>query len=70
MIIGVSLSTTVLFLSMSQFYKKPVTTYINGRPDIFIDGMRVTMTFAIVICLMAIIMSVMRLIKSRGFKNE
>ncbi|WP_334328869.1 MFS transporter [Companilactobacillus sp. HBUAS59699] len=70
MIIGVSVSTTVLFLSMSNFYGKSVTTYIDGRPDIFIDGMRVTMSFALVICLIAIIMSVIRLLKSRGLKNE
>lgn len=70
MIIGVSLSTTILFLSMSQFYGKSVTTYVDGRPDIFIDGMRVTMSFALVICLIAIIMSVIRLLKSRGLKNE
>ncbi|WP_125589531.1 MFS transporter [Companilactobacillus jidongensis] len=70
MIIGVSFSTTVLFLSMSQFYGKSVTTYVNGRPDIFIDGMRVTMSFALIICLIAIIMSVIRLLKSRGLKNE
>lgn len=70
MIIGVSVSTTVLFLSMSSFYGKSVTTYIDNRPDIFIDGMRVTMTFALVICLVAIIMSVIRLMKSRGLKNE
>jgi len=69
MIIGVSVSTTVLFLSMSQFYGKPVTTYIDGRPDIFIDGMRVTMTFAVIICLIAIVMSVVRLIKSRRSNN-
>jgi len=69
MIIGVSVSTTVLFLSMSQFYGKPVTTYIEGRPDIFIDGMRVTMTFAVIICLVAIVMSVVRLIKSRRSNN-
>ena len=70
MIIGVSVSTTVLFLSMSQFYGQPVTTYIEGRPDIFIDGMRVTMTFAVVICLIAIVMSVVRLIKSGRSQNE
>ncbi|MQS97190.1 MFS transporter [Companilactobacillus halodurans] len=70
MIIGVSLSTTILFLSMSKFYGKSVTTYINGRPDIFIEGMHATMTFAVVICLIAIVMSVIRLIKSRGSKNE
>ncbi|MFD1418743.1 MFS transporter [Companilactobacillus keshanensis] len=70
MIIGVSVSTTILFLSMSSFYGKSVTTYVNNRPDIFIDGMRVTMTFALAICLIAIMMSVIRLIKSRGLKNE
>ena len=69
MIIGVSLSTTVLFLSMSKFYGKSVTTYVDGRADIFIDGMRVTMTFAVIICLIAIIMSVVRLIKSRRSNN-
>lgn len=69
MIIGVSLSTTILFLSMSGFYGKSVTTYVDGRPDIFIDGMRVTMSFALIICLIAIIMSVIRLLKSRGLKN-
>ncbi|WP_334332655.1 MULTISPECIES: DHA2 family efflux MFS transporter permease subunit [unclassified Companilactobacillus] len=70
MIIGVSLSTTILFLSMSHFYGKSVTTYIDGRPDIFIKGMRVTMTFAVVICLVAILMSVIRLIKSGRSQNE
>ncbi len=70
MIIGVSVSTTVLFLSMSKFYGKSVTTYIEGRPDIFIDGMRVTMSFAVVICLIAIVMSVVRLIKSGRSSNE
>ncbi|KRK80696.1 MFS transporter [Companilactobacillus nodensis] len=69
MIIGVSFSTTILFLSMSGFYGKSVTTYVDGRPDIFIDGMRVTMSFALIICLIAIIMSVIRLLKSRGLKN-
>ncbi|KRK64533.1 drug H(+) antiporter [Companilactobacillus tucceti DSM 20183] len=70
MIIGVSVSTTILFLSMSSFYGKSVTTYIDNRPDIFIDGMRVTMAFALAICLVAILMSVIRLMKSRGLKNE
>lgn len=70
MIIGVSVSTTVLFLSMSKFYGRSVTTYVEGRPDIFIDGMRVTMSFAVVICLIAIVMSVVRLIKSGRSSNE
>ena len=42
MVIGIALSTTILYRGMSEAYGERVTTYLANRPDIFIVGMRET----------------------------
>ena len=42
MVLGIAMSTTILYSAMSSAYGQHVTTYINGRPDIFNYGMKVT----------------------------
>ncbi|MBV7392314.1 MFS transporter [Enterococcus sp. ALS3] len=60
MVIGVSLSTTILYSGMSAAYGQKVTTYLTNRPDIFIFGMRVTFTASFVLCFVALILSIFR----------
>ena len=60
MVIGIALSTTILYSGMSASYGRRVTTYIDGRPDIFIFGMRVTFIASLVICIIALVISLVR----------
>lgn len=60
MVIGIALSTTILYSGMSASYGQRVTTYINGRPDIFIFGMRVTFVASLLICIVALAISLVR----------
>ena len=66
MVVGISASTTVLFSAMSQAYGKPTTTYINGRPDIFLAGMHTTLVVAFFICLVATLINLWRYVHSRA----
>jgi len=63
MIIGISLATTVLFSAMSQSAGYKVTSYLPAHPEIFIDGMRVAFMVALVICLIATVITGIRLLK-------
>jgi hypothetical protein len=65
MVVGISASTTVLFSAMSQAYGKPTTTYINGRPDIFLAGMHTTLIVAFFICLGATLINLWRYVHRR-----
>jgi EmrB/QacA subfamily drug resistance transporter len=65
MVVGISASTTVLFASMSQAYGKPTTTYIAGRPDIFLAGMHTTLTVAFFICALATLINLWRYLHRR-----
>lgn len=60
MVIGIALSTTILYGGMSTAYGQRVTTYVNDRPDIFIYGMRVTFIASLVICAFALMISLVR----------
>lgn len=60
MVIGIALSTTILYGGMSVSYGRRVTTYIDGRPDIFIFGMRVTFIASLAICATALVISLVR----------
>lgn len=60
MVVGIALSTTILYSGMSQAYGKRVTTYINGRPDIFVFGMRVTFVVALGLCVAALGLTIIR----------
>lgn len=57
MVIGISSATTVLFAAMSHYEGRHVTTYVAGRPDIFIYGMHIAFWLAIVICAVATVIT-------------
>lgn len=63
MIIGISAATTVLFSAMSRSAGYKVTSYLPTHPEIFISGMRVAFMVSLVICLVATVITGMRLFK-------
>ncbi|VDG21066.1 MFS transporter [Lactiplantibacillus mudanjiangensis] len=63
MVIGISVATTVLFSAMSQAAGYQVTAYLPAHPEIFIAGMRVAFSVALVICLIATVITGVRLLK-------
>ena len=50
MVIGIALSTTILYRGMSEAYGERVTTYLANRPYIFIVGMRETFCRLSIMC--------------------
>lgn len=65
MVVGISLSTTVLYQAMSTKFGSRVTTYLVDRPDVFLYGMHVTYLVSFSICLVAFIMTLWRYFKNR-----
>ncbi|CAM3214136.1 MFS transporter [Vagococcus fessus] len=65
MVVGISVSTTILYSSMSYKYGSRVTTYLTERPDIFIYGLRVTYFVSFAICLLAFFMTAWRYVKNK-----
>lgn len=65
MIIGIAAATTVLFSAMSRSAGYQVTSYLPAHPEIFIDGMRVAFTVSLVICLIATVITGIRLLQRR-----
>ena len=61
MVLGVLVSTTVLFATMSALYGQPVNDYIQGRPDLFIHGMRAAYFVVAGICFTGAILAALRL---------
>ncbi|MGO2787039.1 MAG: MFS transporter, partial [Enterococcus faecalis] len=64
MVIGIALSTTILYRGMSEAYGERVTTYLANRPDIFIVGMRETFFVAFLLCVAAFILTILRFRKT------
>lgn len=63
MIIGIALSTTILYSAMSYKIGYKVVTYIDNKPMTFIYGMHVAFMFSFALCLVACIVSAYRLFK-------
>ncbi|MDD7796280.1 MFS transporter [Clostridium sp. 'White wine YQ'] len=61
MVFGVSLSTTLLYNRMSAKIGHHVTSYVNGRDDVFIYGMRWVYYSAAAICVLGAILTAYRL---------
>lgn len=61
--IGIALSTTVLYKAMSFDYGKKIITYIDGRPDVFIFGMKITFLGSFILCFAALVITMLRLRK-------
>jgi len=65
MIFGISVATTVLYSAMSQSAGYKVTSYLPAHPEIFIDGMRVAFIVSLIICLVATVITGIRLLNRR-----
>ncbi|MFD1432549.1 MFS transporter [Lacticaseibacillus yichunensis] len=65
MVVGISTATTVLFSAMSAHAGKKVTTYVAGRPDLFIGGMHVVFLVAAGFCVVSILLTATRMIAMR-----
>lgn len=63
MIIGIALSTTILYSAMSHKIGYKVVTYIDNKPMVFVYGMHVAFMVSFVVCLIACIISAYRLFK-------
>ncbi|MGQ2376019.1 MFS transporter [Companilactobacillus zhachilii] len=63
MIIGISAATTVLFSSMSHTAGHTVTSYIPSQPGLFISGMHVAFMVSLIICLVATVITGVRLLR-------
>ncbi|KRN98878.1 MFS transporter [Companilactobacillus kimchiensis] len=63
MIIGISLATTVLFSAMSQTAGHRITSYVPAHPEYFISGMHVAFMVSLAVCLIATVITGVRLLR-------
>jgi MFS family permease len=63
MVVGISISTTILYQSMSFKMGERVVGFIEGRPDVFVYGMHITYILSFSICLLATAMTAWRFYK-------
>ena len=63
MVVGISISTTILYQSMSFKMGERVVGFIEGRPDVFVYGMHITYILSFSICLLATVMTAWRFYK-------
>ena len=65
MVIGLSLSTTILYFSMSSKAGYTVTGYIKGRDDLFLYGMHIAFIVSFILCFIAFLITGFRLFYKR-----
>lgn len=65
MVIGLSLSTTILYSSMSYQAGHKVTSYIRGRDDLFLYGLHVAFSVSFLLCFIAFLITIYRLFKKK-----
>lgn len=70
MVTGITVATTVLFHTMSTKAGYRVTDLIPDRPDIFLFGMKAAYTTSAAICLLAALLTGIRLWSARRKKHE
>ena len=69
MVTGLSLSTTILYGSMSRQAGYKVTSYIEGRDDLFLYGMHIAFLVSFLLCFLAFIITGYRLfLKKSSYK--
>jgi EmrB/QacA subfamily drug resistance transporter len=61
LVFGVSLSTTLLYNRMSYKLGRHVVSYIEGREDVFVYGMKVVYVTAAMICILGALITAKRL---------
>ncbi len=69
MIIGIALSTTILYSAMSHKIGYKVVTYIDNKPMIFVYGMHVAFMVSFILCVVACIISAYRLFEKNKKVN-
>ena len=65
MVIGLSLSTTILYFSMSNKAGYTVTGYIKGYDDLFLYGMHMAFIVSFILCFIAFLITGFRLFYKR-----
>lgn len=66
MVTGLSLSTTILYSSMTQKAGYKVNGYINGRDDLFLYGMHIAFLVSFSLCFIAFIITGIRLYRKKS----
>ena len=66
MVTGLSLSTTILYSSMTQKAGYKVNGYINGRDDLFLYGMHIAFLVSFSLCFIAFIINGIRLYRKKS----
>ena len=67
MVTGLSLSTTILYSSMSRQAGYKVTSYIENRHDLFLYGMHIAFLVSFILCFIAFIITGYRLFTKKSF---
>ncbi|HEX2986323.1 MAG TPA: MFS transporter [Caproiciproducens sp.] len=70
LVMGIALSTTILYSAMSAKIGVHVTGYVPGRNDAFIFGMRLVYIAAAAVCLVGVIITAVRLRGRKHSKTE
>ncbi len=70
MITGTSISVLILYNRMSSKIGYEVSTYIEGREDIFIYGMRWVYLFSFVICILGSVLTAFRLLNRKRSQHK
>lgn len=65
MVFGIAFSMTLLYNRMSAKLGHTVTSFVAGREDVFIYAMKIVYSTAALICVIGIIITFIRLIKSK-----
>lgn len=68
--LGVSFSTLILYAAMSAKAGRKVTGYVDGHPEIFLYGMRITFIVSFLLCIISLFLVIIRLWKGRTAKNQ
>ncbi|MBC2581299.1 MFS transporter [Clostridium sp. DJ247] len=70
MVVGVSLSTTLLYNRMSYKIGYHVVNYVQGREDVFVYGMKYVYITAGIICTIGAVLTALRLYEHKIKKKE
>ncbi|MBQ3421875.1 MAG: MFS transporter, partial [Romboutsia sp.] len=65
MVIGLSLSTTILYNAMSSKAGYRVTGYIAGQDNLFLYGMHIAFIVSFLLCFIAFLVTGFRLFRKR-----
>jgi len=66
MVAGIALSVTLLYNRMSAAAGYKVTSYVDGRPEIFIYGMHIVYLAAAALCALGVVLTIARMYNLDG----